>query len=72
MGQIQDVNPRVWVEWRRESVVIATSDNSDNEAGSDCCEIEYKDLQALISALTSSVTDKDGRFLQWEIARGER
>ena len=63
MGIIQDVNPRVWVEWRKESVVIGEQDGT--------CEIGYEDLQALIAALASS-TQKDSRFIKWEIARGKR
>ena len=61
MGQIQDVNPRVWVEWRRESVVIGEQDGS--------CEIGYEDLQALVSVLASSVQSSDTRFVKWERGR---
>jgi len=61
VGQIQDVTTRVFVEWNKESVVIGEQDGT--------CEIEYQDLQALIATLTSSVTDKDSRFLKWEEGR---
>lgn len=61
MGLIQDVTPNVFVEWNKESVVIGEQDGT--------CEIEYKDLQALIAVLASSATSKDSRFLQWEVGR---
>ncbi len=64
MGLIQDVNSRVWVEWRRESVVIGTADD-DSGANSESCELGYEDLQALISVLGSSTGDRDSRFLEW-------
>lgn len=73
MGVIQDVNTRVWVEWRRESVIIGAMDESEPDSATapetESCEIGYKDLQALISVLGSSTTDRDSRFLEWERKR---
>ena len=63
MRLIQDVSARVWVEWRRESVVVCATGESES------CEIGYEDLQSLISVLGSSTTDHDSRFLEWERKR---
>lgn len=61
MGQIQDVTPNVYIEWRRESVVIGEQDGS--------CEIAYEDLQALVCILASSAQSSDTRFMKWERGR---
>ena len=75
MGVIQDVNARVWVEWRRESVIIGAVDepgpDSTTAPETESCEIGYEDLQALVSVLASS-TQAGTRFIEWERARTGR
>ena len=70
MGDIQDVNTWVWVDWRRESVIIGAVDevgpDSTTAPETESCEIGYKDLQALIFVLRSSTGDRTSRFLEWK------